>query len=58
MKDTKEKEKRSAQLKGLDDDSKPETSEANSSSENGRNIHGSLEDCEYSPIPPVHVCLY
>ncbi|VDK85318.1 unnamed protein product [Litomosoides sigmodontis] len=55
MKDRKEIAKRSASFERSNNDSKPGTSEANSSSENGQNIHGSLEDCDYSPIRPVHV---
>uniref|UniRef100_A0A0R3RLE3 Shugoshin_C domain-containing protein n=1 Tax=Elaeophora elaphi TaxID=1147741 RepID=A0A0R3RLE3_9BILA len=47
--------KRLAPLESLDDESEPGTSKANSNNENGRNIRGSLEDCEYSPIRPVHV---
>lgn len=56
MKDRKEMEKQQVLLKNMTDESKPGTSKANSSNEDNRNIRGSLEDCKYSPIRPVHVC--
>ncbi|CAG9538208.1 unnamed protein product [Cercopithifilaria johnstoni] len=51
----RKKVRRPASLESLNDGSKPETSEANPSDEDDRNIHGSLEDCDYSPIRPVHM---
>uniref|UniRef100_A0AAF5Q1N0 Uncharacterized protein n=1 Tax=Wuchereria bancrofti TaxID=6293 RepID=A0AAF5Q1N0_WUCBA len=41
-------------LKSLNDENKPGTSEANPSNKDDH-IRGSLEDCDYSPIRPVHV---
>uniref|UniRef100_A0A1I7VMV3 Uncharacterized protein n=1 Tax=Loa loa TaxID=7209 RepID=A0A1I7VMV3_LOALO len=53
LKDRKEMEKRPTPLKSLNNENKPETSKTNSNNEDGRNIRGSLEDCDYSPIRPV-----
>lgn len=58
MKDRKEIEKRQVSFESLDDESKPGTSKTNYSNENGQNFRGSLEDCDYSPIHPIHVCLH
>ncbi|KAM3721798.1 Sister chromatid cohesion protein [Dirofilaria immitis] len=54
MKDRKEVEKL-APLKNLFDESKPGTLNANISEEHAQNFHGSLEDCDYSPIPPFYI---
>ncbi|VDK72266.1 unnamed protein product [Onchocerca ochengi] len=55
MKNRKEMEKLSTPLKSLNDDSKPGPSKTNIRTGNRENIHGSLENCDYSPIHPVYV---